>query len=267
MSIEVICPRCGKFYRVPDSRAGQVGKCSCGATMSVPLASVGDPTQRPWFGGATVPNKANTPVHAYHRPEVSPFAGAPPSGYLRGDTLVGVSDSTVRKIGVAFFAVVLLVVMAAWFGRPNADRELLEAAGKGSRNSIESILARGANVNARDAQGRTALMLLISRQDHYGTQALLRARPDINIRDNYGRTALHYAVMAHNTIAISAILSFRPNINVADNSGATPFSIACQRRNCNIPGMLQAYSRGATYPNYYSARVPIRFPGVPRAST
>lgn len=36
MSISVVCPQCGKAYDIPDNRAGQTGKCACGATMTIP---------------------------------------------------------------------------------------------------------------------------------------------------------------------------------------------------------------------------------------
>lgn len=36
MAIEVTCPQCGKRYQVPESRAGQRGRCSCGAEVVVP---------------------------------------------------------------------------------------------------------------------------------------------------------------------------------------------------------------------------------------
>ncbi len=36
MSISIACPKCGKTYDVPETRAGQSGNCSCGATISIP---------------------------------------------------------------------------------------------------------------------------------------------------------------------------------------------------------------------------------------
>ena len=36
MSISVVCPQCGKSYDIPETRAGQTGKCACGATMTIP---------------------------------------------------------------------------------------------------------------------------------------------------------------------------------------------------------------------------------------
>lgn len=39
MSINVICPNCGKSYDVIDSRAGQTGKCECGSAIQIPSSA------------------------------------------------------------------------------------------------------------------------------------------------------------------------------------------------------------------------------------
>ncbi len=41
MSISIACPKCGKTYDVPESRAGHTGNCSCGAVISVPESPSG----------------------------------------------------------------------------------------------------------------------------------------------------------------------------------------------------------------------------------
>lgn len=89
MSISVICPQCGKSYDIPDSRAGQTGKCSCGATMTIPSpeGQVEAPAA-PW----QTPSQAAPPTRTATRPPVEPRSpymppptqspyGAPPSPY------------------------------------------------------------------------------------------------------------------------------------------------------------------------------------------
>lgn len=36
MEINVVCERCERTYRVPDEKAGQTGRCVCGALIRVP---------------------------------------------------------------------------------------------------------------------------------------------------------------------------------------------------------------------------------------
>ena len=48
MSIGVVCPQCSQTYEVADERAGQTGRCTCGATMAVPgLPGEPSPPRRP----------------------------------------------------------------------------------------------------------------------------------------------------------------------------------------------------------------------------
>ncbi|HEY9843695.1 MAG TPA: ankyrin repeat domain-containing protein, partial [Candidatus Obscuribacterales bacterium] len=78
---------------------------------------------------------------------------------------------------------------------------LLMAAAAGSHARIvEILLARKVDVNARDRQGRTALMLLCAYRDYDRLdaqlaliEALLKAGADPGLRDLSGRTVLHFA--------------------------------------------------------------------------
>lgn len=65
MAIEVICPQCGRRYSVPESRAGQSGRCQCGEVFRVPEPEAeaevdfdfGSPVEEPstWGEGQSVP--------------------------------------------------------------------------------------------------------------------------------------------------------------------------------------------------------------------
>lgn len=57
---------------------------------------------------------------------------------------------------------------------------------------LELLLAKGADVNAKDDEGRTALMLQFN--DSATLQDLLNAGADVDARDKDGWTPLMYAV-------------------------------------------------------------------------
>ena len=89
--------------------------------------------------------------------------------------------------------------------------------------SAIAFINAGADVNRKDQQGCTALML-----SAYGNIALnevLEAGADVNIADNKGYTALMTATIGDHPSCIKLLLQARPEFNYTK----------CQRRHCFIP--------------------------------
>jgi excisionase family DNA binding protein len=70
---------------------------------------------------------------------------------------------------------------------------LVEAAFEGDMVRVQALIEEGADVNERDASGRTALMIAANRGHTYVVQLLLERGADANARDNQGLTALEAA--------------------------------------------------------------------------
>ncbi|WP_339267023.1 ankyrin repeat domain-containing protein [Paenibacillus sp. FSL K6-1330] len=75
----------------------------------------------------------------------------------------------------------------------NMDHELIEYAEQGNTEQVRQLLQSGANINATDEQGRTAVMAA-TYHNHVGTvEALIQAGADINIRDKQLNNVFLYA--------------------------------------------------------------------------
>lgn len=68
------------------------------------------------------------------------------------------------------------------------------------------LVKKGVDPNAKNRDGKTALILTVDLADFLTTEVLLKAKADPNLPDNDGRTALHHAIMAKPDLRILELL-------------------------------------------------------------
>nr|WP_036671702.1 ankyrin repeat domain-containing protein [Paenibacillus sp. HGF5] len=73
------------------------------------------------------------------------------------------------------------------------DRQLIESAEQGNKEQVRQLLQFGANIDATDDQGRTAVMAATYRNHVDTVDALIQAGADINIRDHQLNNVFLYA--------------------------------------------------------------------------
>lgn len=81
----------------------------------------------------------------------------------------------------------------AWDTKGSLNQNLIEAAKKGHPPIVAAFLAKGADVNARDGMGGSALMWAVARRSQETVALLIAAGADPNARDRNGQTALKLA--------------------------------------------------------------------------
>jgi ankyrin repeat protein len=153
--------------------------------------------------------------------------------------------------------------------RAEANDQLLEAIQVGGNlEEVKALLDQGANVNAADKTGTTALMLAAKQGNSDIVNTLLAKGANINATDNYGRTALKVAAKStyseiENTLKVrkataelmlavkngdlnkvNTLLADRvADVNVADKTGTTALMLAAKQGNSDIVNAL--LDRGA----------------------
>jgi hypothetical protein len=73
------------------------------------------------------------------------------------------------------------------------NHDLLEAAKQGRYKEVESLLGRGVDVNSKNENGETALMLAVKANKKASVNALLKKNADVSIKDPNGKTAIDFA--------------------------------------------------------------------------
>ncbi len=106
--------------------------------------------------------------------------------------------------------------------------DLMKAAWKGDLNEIKKQLAAGANPNAQDSSGATALIYAAGANSPQALTALLRADADPNLRTYKGQTALMAASISYQEPKekIKVLLAAGADLNARDNDGQTALTLA-----------------------------------------
>lgn len=84
------------------------------------------------------------------------------------------------------------------------------------------LYQKGANLNAKDRDGNTPLILAAISRWTEGAATLIRLKAQVNAQNRLGETALLKAVQARDLQLAKALIDAGANADIADNSGISP---------------------------------------------
>ncbi|MDR3707481.1 MAG: ankyrin repeat domain-containing protein [Capsulimonadaceae bacterium] len=93
-------------------------------------------------------------------------------------------------------------------------------------DDIEACLDKGADLNAKNNDGHTALMIAALECHTDCVNALVAAGADVNLKANDGQTALMTAAASGQADSLKALISAGADLNLKDNGGFTPLIMA-----------------------------------------
>ena len=94
---------------------------------------------------------------------------------------------------------------------------------------VTNAIHAGANVNAKDSTGKTALHLAVFNKNMDVVKSLITAGADVNAKDNNGMTPLHIiGDLSLKFEYIKPLVNAGANINETDKDGNTPLILASQ---------------------------------------
>src|SRR5262245_18464260 len=140
---------------------------------------------------------------------------------MRRDDGRGGVGRTVRRLGVVTLVALLTAATAA-------DSPVADAARRGDVNAVRELLARGADVNAAQGDGMTALHWAAERGDGQMVDVLLKAGASVRATTRNGAyTPLHLGARAGQATVVKALLEAGSDPEATTSSGgARPLHFA-----------------------------------------
>jgi|GEM_PF-2587503 hypothetical protein len=107
--------------------------------------------------------------------------------------------------------------------------------------AVQMMLMAGADVTAKDSNGRTALMITT---DQHVAKALVYAGADVHAKDRNGETALFQAIVANDVEITSLLIEAGANANAVDGRGETALMAIVKRDDVDVHRIKFAIDAG-----------------------
>jgi ankyrin repeat protein len=125
-------------------------------------------------------------------------------------------------------------------GAGGRDLPLVDAARNSDHATVRTLLQKGTDVNAAEADGTTALHWASHRDDVEGAVLLLRAGANVNAANDLGATPLWAASLNGSAAMVRRLLQAGANPNLALLLGETPVMVASRSGNPDVVEQLLA---------------------------
>ena len=124
------------------------------------------------------------------------------------------------------------------FSEPTMADALHIAAVQNNKDTVLSLLNRGANINAVNSFQNTALHWSAFRDSHEVAGVLLQHGVDVDATNKRGQTALHVASTNNSTRTLKLLLQYKSDQNKVDSEGNTAMHVAALNDRHDIVSIL-----------------------------
>jgi uncharacterized protein len=116
----------------------------------------------------------------------------------------------------------------------NMDRQLIEYAEQGNTEQVKRLLQSGANINATNEEGRTAVLAATYHNQVETVEILIQAGADINIRDHNRNNVFLYAGAEGLRDILKLAIDAGADVTITNRYGGTALIPAADRGHVEI---------------------------------
>jgi ankyrin repeat protein len=124
-------------------------------------------------------------------------------------------------------------------GMPFTQESFLKEIRAGNRDHAELFIKAGMDINSRDKDGSSALMIAAENGDLEMAQLLIKSGADVNSHNIDGYTALIYAAYKGNVQIAELLIKNNADVNVRDKDGWTALRYASIQGNDEMIALLK----------------------------
>jgi ankyrin repeat protein len=125
-----------------------------------------------------------------------------------------------------------------------SDKAFFDAVKTGNREIVAMSIKEGFNVNAKDKDGYTALLIAAEKGDLEMAHLLVEKGADVNAKDKDGYTALMYVAYTGNLEISKILIKNGADVNVRDKDGWTALMFARMGKKADITELLKKSGAG-----------------------
>ena len=130
-------------------------------------------------------------------------------------------------------------------GLSYSHEAFLDEVRKGNRENVELFLGAGIDIDARDRDGRTALMIASERGKLKIAELLIRKGADVNGKDIGGYTALMYVAYEGDLEIAKLLIRNKADVRARDKDGWTALMFASIGKNPDMVELLKKSGAGS----------------------
>lgn len=131
-------------------------------------------------------------------------------------------------------------------GTNSLDQQLLSAADKGDTATVQSLLQRGANIEAKNSIGDTPLLMAVWSGHIDAVKLLLDKRANIEAKGGWGETPLIRAARVGHADVVKLLLENGADTSATDSENLTAQQVATKYDYADVAALIaQANPRGA----------------------
>lgn len=125
-----------------------------------------------------------------------------------------------------------------------SDKAFFDAVKSGDKETVAMAIKEGFNVNAKDKDGYTALLITAEKGDIEIAKLLVEKGADVNAKDKDGYTALMYVAYAGNLEIAKMLIKNGADVHVRDKDGWTALMFAGMGEKADITELLKKSGAG-----------------------